>query len=487
MSKEIVILYEICNTSEADYIRELFCDYVYRFTPIDTSSFMNPDIFRDIEHLVVCFSTNTIAYEIIRNFCLVTKPKIIIALGDEGGQRETYNQLSTCSKLLLRQHNYYAKKANVRTIPLGYSPGMMKNFKGTILPSSKRSILLSFVGDLEKSDRMENLKLISEHWITPFIQNGITPEKMRDVYLSSVFVPNFRGYISLDCFRLYEASLCGCIPVVVGDKNELFKTFSYMEILPPWIFATSWQEAIEKCKKLFEDKNELDKRQLSVLHWWKWAVTRIQTLIRFTIENYQFYSQEGQDQFLIHFFKNKGFFVDIGANDGVKFSNTKLLEDIGWDGVCVEPIKETFEKLKQNRKCNCFNVAVSQKEGKVQFQRILGEAEMLSGMFHTYDERHVKRIEKEIEQHGGEKQIISVMSIPFSNLIERENIDYVSIDVEGAEMEVLQSINFSKHNITLLSVENNYNSEDIPNFLKQKGYTLHTIIGHDWFFVKNVK
>ena len=61
-----------------------------------------------------------------------------------------------------------------------------------------------------------------------------------------------------------------------------------------------------------------------------------------------YYSQDGQDKFLIEeLFKDKknGFYVDIGANDGVNLSNTKILEDIGWDGVCVEPLPQSFNEL----------------------------------------------------------------------------------------------------------------------------------------------
>jgi hypothetical protein len=64
----------------------------------------------------------------------------------------------------------------------------------------------------------------------------------------------------------------------------------------------------------------------------------------------QYYSQYGQDKFLFeNFFINKkeGFFLDIGAHDGVNGNNTFLFEKIGWSGVCIEPIPSVFEKLKK--------------------------------------------------------------------------------------------------------------------------------------------
>uniref|UniRef100_A0A6C0KR00 Methyltransferase FkbM domain-containing protein n=1 Tax=viral metagenome TaxID=1070528 RepID=A0A6C0KR00_9ZZZZ len=490
--QEVVIIYDISSAIEADYIKELFGEYKYRFTPVTTNSFLTPEIFKDINKLVVCFSTNVIAYEIIRNFCIVVKPKIIIALADEGGDRKHFNELAKYTMLYLSQYNNYEiEYPNMRTIPLGYAANMMKNFKGSLIPSSKRPILYSFVGNINKSKRSDILKTIEEAWVMPFVRNNISPEEMRDVYMSSVFVPNLRGWVTQDCFRLYESSICGCIPVVVGDAKELRKTFSYVNVLPPWIFANTWEEAIKKCKALYEDEEKLNEKQFSILKWWQYILSSIKFIIRHTLEDYHFYSQEGQDQFLINLdfikYKNNGVFVDIGANDGVKFSNTKLLEDIGWDGVCVEPLPETFEKLRQNRKCDVFNVAISEKEGEIEFQQIIGEAEMLSGILDAFDERHTKRIEQEIKDHGGETRVIKVKSIPFSKLIDRKNIDYLSIDVEGAEMNVLRSIDFSKHNITLISIENNYETEEISNFMKEKGYTRVAVIGHDWFFFHETK
>jgi FkbM family methyltransferase len=491
MSNEILILYDIAAQVEVDFIKELFNEYKYRFTPITTNAFLTPEIFKDIPNLILCFSTNVVAFAIIRNFCIVVKPKIIISLSDEAGDREQYDELALHTKLLFRQYNHYESKYdNIRIIPLGYASGMMKNYKNNnLIPSSKRSILFSFVGDKNKSGREDSLKIIEDNWVMPFFKNNISVEEMRDFYMSSVFVPNLRGWISQECFRLYEATICGCIPVVVGDRDELLKTFFISDVIPPWIFAHTWEEAVCKCKELWNDKTKLDEKQLSILQWWKYTLFRIKFLIKCTIEEYHFYSQEGQDKFLMTLdcikTKKDGYFVDIGANDGVKFSNTKLLEDIGWNGVCVEPLPETFEKLKVNRNCIVCNYAISQKEGEIDFQQIFGEVEMLSGIVDSYDERHVARIKTELELHGGERRIIKVKSVPFSKLIDRHNIDYLSIDVEGAEMEVLRSIDFSKHNITIISIENNYNSAYIPNFLSEKGYKCVSIIGHDWFFIKN--
>jgi hypothetical protein len=79
----------------------------------------------------------------------------------------------------------------------------------------------------------------------------------------------------------------------------------------------------------------------------------------------KYYSQIEQDkQFLTHRGNtDKGFYVEIGANDGVTFSNTKTLEDLGWDGICVECNPQAFEKLDENRTCKKIQCAVYNYEG----------------------------------------------------------------------------------------------------------------------------
>lgn len=202
----------------------------------------------------------------------------------------------------------------------------------------------------------------------------------------------------------------------------------------------------------------------------------------------KYYSQDGQDKFLYEeIFKDKknGFFVEIGANDGVTLSNTKFFEDMGWEGVCVEPLPKSFEKLKLNRKCACHNKVISNLDGEVEFLKIDGYSEMLSGILNKYDTRHLERVNRELKTYGGNKEIIKIESVKFSNLITEKNIDYISIDVEGSEMDIIKSIDFNKHNIYCISVENNYGEKNIEDYLNGFGYKLIKVVGADNFFIKN--
>ena len=201
------------------------------------------------------------------------------------------------------------------------------------------------------------------------------------------------------------------------------------------------------------------------------------------------YSQVGQDLFVINYFGNdyKGIFIDIGANDGITFSNTKLLEEFEWTGICIEPIKKTFDKLVKNRNCICHNIAIDNFNGTKKFLELNGYSEMLSGIIDNFDPKHLERINREIVQHGGNKIEIEINVKKFSDVIDLIDIDYISIDVEGSELNILKSIDFNKHKIKIFGIENNYPEtfSEIENFLKLYNYTILSNIGHDVFFKLN--
>lgn len=202
-------------------------------------------------------------------------------------------------------------------------------------------------------------------------------------------------------------------------------------------------------------------------------------------------SQCGQDKWLIETLLphlKKGVFVDVGAHDGISFSNTYFLErQLEWSGIAIEPIPEIFEKLKANRKCQVINGCISSVPGKAKFYRITGYAEMLSGLYNEYDSRHLMRIQREIQQHGGSVEVQDVMSFSFNQLLHDHqifHIDYLNIDVEGAELSILKSIDFKTFDISVISCENNYRDYRIPKFLKKAGYTFHSVVG-DEFYIKD--
>jgi len=201
-------------------------------------------------------------------------------------------------------------------------------------------------------------------------------------------------------------------------------------------------------------------------------------------------SQYGQDKFVAeHFnFLKNGVFIDIGANDGKTLSNTYFLEkELSWSGLVIEPSPKVFKRLEVNRNCILLNACISNESGTAEFLELSGHTEMLSGLIDKYDQRHLKRIEDEIEEFSGEKNYIQVPCYKLEDVMKEyklNKIDYLNIDIEGGEFDLLKSINFNDIEIDVIGVENNYKEDKIKNYLSQYGYSLIAIVGSDEMYKK---
>lgn len=167
------------------------------------------------------------------------------------------------------------------------------------------------------------------------------------------------------------------------------------------------------------------------------------------------YSQIGQDIEVVKYYKSKnnGFFVEIGASDGIKFSNTLLLEKkYNWKGICVEPIPKNYKLLCKNRPNSicCDKAVYNTTDMDVFFD--IADYDLLSGISNNID-CHKKAVEKNKTQ-------IMVKTITLNDLLDNYNaplfIDYLSLDTEGSELEILKNVNFNKYKFGLIDVEHNY-------------------------------
>ena len=196
-------------------------------------------------------------------------------------------------------------------------------------------------------------------------------------------------------------------------------------------------------------------------------------------------SQYGQDKFIAEYFKfmKDGVFIDIGANDGKTLSNTHFLEkELLWRGIAIEPSPKVFKRLEINRTCTLLNACISDSSGVADFLELTGHTEMLSGLVEKYDERHLEGIDDELEEFSGEKNYIQVPCYKLEDVIKKEGlskINYLNIDIEGGEFDVLKSIDFNQVDIELIGIENNYKEDDIKKYLSKYGYSLIAIIGSD--------
>lgn len=193
-----------------------------------------------------------------------------------------------------------------------------------------------------------------------------------------------------------------------------------------------------------------------------------------------FYSQDRQDSYLENIvFKghNNGFYVDVGAHDGITFSNSYFFDkERNWKGICIEPLPEVYNKLCKNRNNSInLNLAIDKKNDIVNFVCNNGYTEMLSGIQDYLDHRHINRINTENALTGAKTNIIQVTTKPLKDIFlenKINHVNYLSIDVEGAEKQVIESIDFDQVFIDVIGFENNYSdvSQPIINYLKSKGY-----------------
>lgn len=216
-----------------------------------------------VDALVFCSRTHS--YSEIFTLVKRINPKVVVCLSDEFISEDfsCFNNLGNHCELFLRQYHHpnYVYTENTLHIPLGYTNGC-KSFV------YEKKLNWSFFGN-SKTDRQEMIESFKQ--LSPyFMGNSISKELMCKIYSSSFFVPCGRGNSSLDCFRLYEASMNGAIPVVVGSQEEIKSTFKYEED-PPWIFSENWQGAVVQCKKILEDEVNYQK----VLNWWNSRVFKI--------------------------------------------------------------------------------------------------------------------------------------------------------------------------------------------------------------------
>lgn len=194
------------------------------------------------------------------------------------------------------------------------------------------------------------------------------------------------------------------------------------------------------------------------------------------------YSQIQQDLLLNNeVFKGykDGFFVEVGAHEGIRFSNSLYFEEnYGWKGINIEPNPDVFSRLVQNRP-NSINlqVAICEDEGEMEFISNTGPNEMLSGLTSFYSDQHLERLDREIKENGGDSNKILVKTRRLDNIFREHNIkriNYLSIDTEGAEFTAIKSINFDEVYIDVIGFEVNYIEEGrkIIEYLEPRGYLL---------------
>jgi FkbM family methyltransferase len=180
-----------------------------------------------------------------------------------------------------------------------------------------------------------------------------------------------------------------------------------------------------------------------------------------------------------------GRFAEIGAFDGFLHSNSYFLEtEHGWQGVCVEPNPSLFASLRQNRSALCLERAVYRESGRslsfVASQEIGTLAE------YAGDDAYAPDSAAAIASGG----LIQVETITFAEIaamadFAQTGFDYVSLDTEGSELDILRSIDLTRHRIALFTVEHNFvepRREEMRVLLGEGGYLRAEIGFDDWYW-----
>jgi FkbM family methyltransferase len=165
-------------------------------------------------------------------------------------------------------------------------------------------------------------------------------------------------------------------------------------------------------------------------------------------------------------FLRNGFFVEAGANDGLSQSNTALLEkQFEWKGLLIEPSPGLIDTCRSNRPNS-----IVEHSALVSFDYKLTtvRGDFRSG--HLMSSIDGKRLKSR------ERDLIEVPAAPLSNVLEKHNIrkiDFVSLDTEGYELQVLEGIDFSRHSPNWILIEiYSHDFKRIVNLLHQHNYTL---------------
>lgn len=222
---------------------------------------------------IYVFSSNDKKFLQAKIEIILFKPDIIFHFSDEIGNIPQFNELSKLTKLYLRQYSFkqYPLYDNIYIIPLGYQTGMFDKLPINLnIPNiTERKYKWAFIGDYSKNDeRKKMVKTISS--IKPFKLGKANPTEMKNIYMNSIFIPNTRGNFILDCFRLYEATVCGSIPILVGPKNECEFLKKYQKN-PPWPSFNNWDDA--KVYMENYDNEKIQELQILNLNWWKSSMT----------------------------------------------------------------------------------------------------------------------------------------------------------------------------------------------------------------------
>ena len=248
-------------------------------------------------------------------------------------------------------------------------------------------------------------------------------------------------------------------PTSIDAKTTMTNKFTFSQILD-----------MVSAVRLMRYRNNLNDRE----DWLFYCVSNA------AISHAQFF----QDLWVVYESKGlkDGFFVEFGAANGLTYSNTLLLEqDYGWTGILAEPARSWYPAIRQNRKARVDERCVWSRSGeKVEFVEQSNALHSAISGFSVVD------------PNSTSTQTYSVETVSLHDLLVQNGapnrIDFMSLDTEGSELEILQNFDFDAWDVRLIAVEHNFSEtrQRLFELLTSKGYQrkLETLSDVDDFYVK---
>lgn len=194
------------------------------------------------------------------------------------------------------------------------------------------------------------------------------------------------------------------------------------------------------------------------------------------------YSQNNEQDYILNYFseQNTGKFIDIGAYDGITFSNVRALAEKGWSGVCYEADAKIFNTLKENystfENVLCVHCAVHTFNGNIVFYGSNGDA------VGTTSVKHIEKWQSSVTFENA----TLVRCFDVNELLEQDkDADFINIDVEGVNYELfnyITDLNFSR--FKMICIEHDGHNAAIYKRLKNLGFTEIYLNGENGIYAK---
>ena len=184
------------------------------------------------------------------------------------------------------------------------------------------------------------------------------------------------------------------------------------------------------------------------------------------------YSQNNEEQIIIDYFGDyKGNLLDIGANDGITFSNSRKLLELGWSGELVEPADIPYLKLKElykdNKRIKLHKVAISDSRGELTFYSSgehvgNGDSDLLSTL---------SIVDKQKWENSTVYQESKVDSLKWLDFYNWQVYDFINIDAEGYDLSILKQMDLKELGCKCLCIEHNgHQYNDMVRELRRYNY-----------------